>query len=265
MNHSRGFSDHFGRIASTYAEVRDTDPHVVDTIIARIPRHDRPVDLMDIGCGTGRYTRVMIRKYVGDLRLVCCDHSGPMLAECSKRLSGEFPGTAIHYSCGSANDLPLYGGSLDGIITFNAVHHFDLDRFVTGASRVLRPGGVLAIYTRTPEQNARTIWGKHFPGFTEHETRLYSHGRLERAIDVGAGLCLEDIKEFKNKRADSIESLRHRACNFHYSTFVLYPEQEFSDAIEVFSERLSHLTEDGMIHHTAENTLVVARRVGTAG
>jgi SAM-dependent methyltransferase len=265
MNDSRGFSDHFDRIASKYAEVRDTDPHVVDTIIAHIPRHERPVDVMDIGCGTGRYTRVIIRKYAGDLRLVCCDYSSPMLAECSKRLSGEFPGKAIHYSCGSANDLPFYGGSLDGIITFNAVHHFDLDRFATGASRVLRPGGVLAIYTRTPEQNTRTIWGKHFPGFTEHETRLYSHGRLKRAIDAAAELRLEGIEEFKNERTDSIESLLHRAYNFHYSTFVLYPRHEFSEAVRLFSERLSHLSKDGMIRHTAENTLVVACRIEEVG
>ena len=265
MKNVRGFSDHFDRIASKYAEVRDTDPHVVETIIARFPHSDGSADVMDIGCGTGRYTRIIIRKYAGDLRLFCCDYSSAMLAECSKRLNGEFPSKAIHYCCGSADDLPLNGQSFDAIVTFNAVHHFDLDRFVGRTSRVLRPGGLLSIYTRTPEQNAQTIWGQHFPGFTEHETRLYAVDRLQRTIDSTPGLRVEGITEFRNERAESIESLLHRACHFHYSTFALYPKHEFSEAVAIFSERLSHLSKDGMIHHTAENTLVLARRVKTAG
>ena len=265
MKDLHGFSDHFDRIASKYAEVRDTDPHVVETIIAAFPHPDRPVHVMDIGCGTGRYTTIIIREYPGDLRLLCCDFSRTMLAECNKRLAGEFPGTAVYCCCGSADDLPLNGQSLDAIVTFNAVHHFDLDQFVSGTSRVLRPGGLLSIYTRTPEQNARTIWGQHFPGFTEHETRLYAVDRLQGAIDSTPGLCVEGITEFRNKRAESIESLLHRAYNFHYSTFVLYPKHEFSEAVAAFSDRISHLSEDGMIHHTAENTLVLARRTKTAG
>ena len=45
----------------------------------------------------------------------------------------------------------------------------DLGRFLAAGARVLKPGGLLFIYTRTPQQNARTIWGRYFPGFTEHE------------------------------------------------------------------------------------------------
>ena len=265
MSESRGFSDHFDRIASKYAEVRDTDPQVVDQIIAHFPRHDRPVDLMDIGCGTGRYTRIIIRKYAGDLRLFCCDYSSAMLAECSKRLNDEYPSKAIYYCCGSANDLAFNDRSLDGIVTFNAVHHFDLDRFAAGAARLLRPGGLLAIYTRTPEQNARTIWGKHFPGFTDYETRLYEDVRLQKAIESTPGLRLGSITDFRNERSDSIESLLHRAYHYHYSTFVLYPKKEFVRAARLFSDRLSHLSKDGMIHHTAENTLVLAYRIEDIG
>jgi SAM-dependent methyltransferase len=188
-----------------------------------------------------------------------------MLAECRKRLNGEHPGKTIHYCCGSATGLVFNERSLDGIVTFNAVHHFDLDRFVAEASRVLRPGGLLAIYTRTPEQNARTIWGRYFPGFTRHETRLYNHGRLEKAMDSAPGLRLEHITEFRNERTDSIESLLQRVYHFHYSTFVLYPREEFARAVHLFSDRLSRLSKDGMIHHTAENTLVLAYRIEDSG
>ena len=53
-----------------------------------------------------------------------------------------------------AERLPLADGSVDFVTTFNAVHHFDLELFTEEVARVLRPGGDLFIYTRTPELNA---------------------------------------------------------------------------------------------------------------
>ena len=44
---------------------------------------------------------------------------------------------------------------------FNAVHHVDLARLAGEVARVLTPAGQLVVYTRTPEQNRRTIWGHH--------------------------------------------------------------------------------------------------------
>ena len=63
----------------------------------------------------------------------------------------------------AAEELPLRTASLDLVTAFNCVHHFDLGRFLAAAARVLQPGGQLFIYTRTPQQNARTIWGRYFP------------------------------------------------------------------------------------------------------
>ena len=74
----------------------------------------------------------------------------------------------------TAEELPWRTAGLDLVIAFNCVHHLDLGRFLTAVARVLRPDGWLCIYTRTPEQNARTIWGRHFPGFIEREQRLHS-------------------------------------------------------------------------------------------
>ena len=68
----------------------------------------------------------------------------------------------------AAEELGLRAASLDLVAAFNCVHHFDLGPFLAAAARVLAPGGQLFIYTRTPQQNARTIWGRYFPGFTEH-------------------------------------------------------------------------------------------------
>ena len=263
MGRSQDLSGHFDRIASRYPRVRDTDPVVVETIVSHLPRRLHPVDVADIGCGTGRYTDILARRCACGLRIFCCDYSIAMLTECSKRMRLEFPNKDIHYCRVCANDLPFADGSLDAVITFNAVHHFNLDLFVAEASRVLQTGGLLSIYTRTPEQNAHTIWGQYFPGFTERETRLYRSEQLEAAIGLVSGLQLEGIQVFRNTRAESVKSLLNRARSYHYSTFVLYPEEEFEIATGRFADKLSKLSQDGRIEHTAENTLVLARRQAT--
>lgn len=173
----------------------------------------------------------------------------------------EFPLKNTHYCLVNANDLPFAHGCFDAVTTFNAVHHFDLDRFVAAAARVLCPGGLLSIYTRTPEQNEHTIWGQHFPGFTERETRLYQCERLEEAIGRVPELEWEGMHEFKHVRVEAVESLLNRARNFHYSTFRLYPADEFRLALETFAKRLTELSSKGKIEHTSRNTMVFVRRI----
>jgi len=260
MGRSKKRSCHFDRVASKYAHVRNTDPDVVEAIIHHLPTRSRPVDLVDIGCGTGRYTDIIARRFKGDLRLLCCDYSAAMIAECRTRMSRGFPSKDIHYCRVSASDLSFADACIDAIVTFNAVHHFDLDRFVIEASRVLRRGGLLSIYTRTPEQNARTVWGEHFPGFAERETRLYPSERLEEAIGSVSELRSKGIREFTYVRKEPPDSLLNRARHFHYSTFALYSKNEFKRAVAKFARRLSKLSVRGLVEHTAANTLVLVRK-----
>ena len=259
MDRTRGAQRHFARVAAVYDDVRNTDPAVVEEIVGRLPERANRLEIADIGCGTGRYSNVMAAHLNGNLRMWCCDFSLEMLQECRERMNGNYPGRPFRFSRVSANCLPFAGQSLDTIVSFNAVHHFDLERFASESARVLCPGGLLAVYTRTPLQNARTIWGYHFPGFTHYENRLYPRERLERAVAGVPSLQLEEIREFTHHRAEPAELLLERARKHHYSTFSLYPPEEFTEALAEFALRISKLG-NGTIEHTAENTLVLARR-----
>jgi hypothetical protein len=103
---------------------------------------------------------------------------------------------------------------------------------------VLQPGGQLFIYTRTPQQNARTIWGHYFPGFTEHEQRLHSQATLRHAIRQTGGLNLAATQAFQHPRTSTAERLAAQAEGLHYSTFSLYPPAELRAAIAAFLARL---------------------------
>ena len=264
MGNQQGAQRHFARVASVYDRFRNTDPDVVESIITRLPDVRRPLDVADIGCGTGRYSDIIAANLNGNLRLLCCDYSGAMLKECRERMSQDFPSKPFRYCLARADALPFAAGSLDGVVTFNAIHHFNLDRFVAESARILRPGALLAIYTRTPQQNLRTIWGQHFPGFAARETRLLPQARLDEAIRRRPELLIEEVREFRHVRTESSESLLDRARNFHYSTFALYPPEEFAAALATFAGRLSRIG-NGSVEHVAENTLLLARRIDATG
>ena len=138
----------------------------------------------------------------------------------------------------AAEELPLRAASFDLVTAFNCVHHFDLGRFLTAAARVLKPGGQLFIYTRTPQQNARTIWGRYFPGFTEREQRLHSEDALRDAISATSGLNVVATQTFRHPRASTADRLRAQAEGRHYSTFSLYTPLELRASIAAFLARL---------------------------
>src|SRR6266508_255091 len=103
--------------------------------------------------------------------LAASDVSAAMLAELQAGHNGRAPVAPLRCT---AEELPVRTGSLDLATAVNSVHHFDLGRFLAEVARALRAGGQLFVYTRTPEQNARTIWGRWFPGFAKREQRLHS-------------------------------------------------------------------------------------------
>jgi len=243
---------HFERVAAVYESLRTTDEAPVRAIAQLLPGH--AVTGFDIGCGTGRYTRLLRRLLPDGSRLAAADISAAMLAQLQVGDHGR--ARAVVPLLAAAEQLPLRTASLDLVTTFNSVHHFDLGRFLTAAARVLAPGGQLFIYTRTPQQNARTIWGRYFPGFTEHEQRLHSEAALGEAIGATSGLNLVATQVFKLPRSSTGERLAAQAEGRHYSTFSLYTPQELRASIATFLARLP----SPEVCWDDENLLVVASR-----
>jgi ubiquinone/menaquinone biosynthesis C-methylase UbiE len=242
---------HFERIAAVYESLRTTDEAPVRAIGQL--QSGRPVTGVDIGCGTGRYSRLLRAVLPDRSRLVASDVSAAMLAQLKAASHGHARGVVPLLA--AAEELPLRAASLDVVTAFNCVHHFDLGRFLAAAARVLRPGGQLFIYTRTPQQNARTIWGRYFPGFTEHEQRLHSEAALREAIGATSGLNLAAAQTFKLPRSSTAERLRAQAEGRHYSTFSLYTPQELRASIATFLARLP----SPEVCWTDEHLLVMAR------
>ena len=234
--------EHFHRIANNYRYFRTTDADPI-AFIARNLEGLNVIEAADIGCGDGRYDLLLFHHLGDKLRLSCVDPNHGMLETLDSYLRehnvGDF--TAVN---SSAENLPFSDRTLDCVLTFNAVHHFNLRGFLRESARILKNDGYLIVYTRLREQNKKNIWGLHFPEFHRKETRLYSLNTFLRTVETVPALWIESVQFFKYRRVAALEQLIERARACHYSTFVLYTPSELEAAITGFVNNINRCFKD---------------------
>ena len=255
----RRIAKHFSRIARIYRNLRTTDLEPVCFIRNRLKSAGEVV-AADVGCGDGRYGLELLQHLENLRHLYCVDPNKAMLKQV-ERYGRRHGLRNFETKVGLANDLPLGNESLDCVFSFNALHLFDLRRFLVESLRVLREGGTLFVYTRTKSQNAQSIWGRYFPEFEEKENRLSDLEDLKATVRDTYGFALEEVKLFEYQRNASLARLREQAKHHHYSTFRFYTKEEFETALQRFTEILKNRFEDSEnIPWTDGNVLLVARK-----
>jgi len=250
---------HFSKIAHKYEDLRTTDLEPILFIKKKL-RNLKKIEAADVGCGGGRYDIELIR-YLGErLHLTCIDDNENMLKELTRNLK-EHKIKNFKTIKTPASPLLLSANSLDAIFTFNAVHHFSLPDFLKDSSRVLKDNRCLFIYTRLRSQNKKNIWGRFFPEFNEKEKRLYELNELKKTLKEIPLLQLESIEYFKYKRMAKSEWLTKQVLHHHYSTFYLYDEKEFKEALKEFQENITHhFKNPDKIIWNDENILFIVRK-----
>jgi SAM-dependent methyltransferase len=256
----QGSDAHFSAVAEKYRELRTTDDEPIYYIRGALAGR-ASIQAADIGCGAGRYDLLLLQ-LLPNLHLTCVDINAEMLAELSDFLTEN---GVRHFRTlqSSVEDLALDDSSLDCILSFNAVHHFDFPTFLDKARNAVRPGGRIFVYTRTPEQNTQSVWGRYFPGFAEIETRLFTAAEMERWVAEAPGLHLVATEDFHYDRVASVERLGEQARGKHYSTFDLYEPEAFETALASFVDDVGRAFPDpGRVTWHDENTLLNIERHG---
>lgn len=248
--------DHFLHIAPQYRQLRTTDLGPILFITNKL--QDLPkVHAADIGCGAGRYSLKFVQHLGEKCHLFCLDNNREML----RHLREHFVKNSITNFTPIRSDshkIPLQTDSLDCVMSFNAIHHFSLPDFLRESSRVLKNNGRLFVYTRLREQNAKTIWGMHFPSFNKKEDRLYELDELKSAFEKDPNLNINSVKFFEHHRVYPLEKLVEQVKNHHYSTFKFYKKQEFREALHRFVQNiLNHYDDLDNITWKDQNTLLV--------
>ncbi len=98
--------------------------------------------VLDLAAGTGKLTRLLVRTGV---EVIAVEPATRMRA----RLADALPGVELYD--GTAEAIPLAGGSVDAVTVAQAFHWFDGERALAEIHRVTRPGSRLAVvYNRRP-------------------------------------------------------------------------------------------------------------------
>ena len=263
---TRRLSDHFANVSARYRALRELDldaVRVISDVVVRAADPGRPVRLLDVATGSGRYLDAVSHCLVSALAMevvpIGLDLSLAMLTQAGICNGREDP--RARHLVGAVETLPFRTSSCDVMTCFNAVHHFNLARFIGEASRVLTPSGELVVYTRTPEQNRRTIWGHHFPQFATRENRLYGVQDLRAALQATGAFASVRTQTIAWTVTTSLARLVEQATHYHYSTFRLYSDDALRAAIDLFRQRVRQAFHDLMrITYDNDHLLVIAQR-----
>ncbi len=132
---SGGFKDHFSRLAKQYARYRPTYPAALFDYLASIsPRRQLA---WDCACGAGQASAALAEHF--DC-VVATDASAQQIAAAT-------PHAQVTYRVAKAEDSGLPSGTVDLVTVAQALHWLDLPAFYAEVHRVLRPAGVLAVWT----------------------------------------------------------------------------------------------------------------------
>lgn len=151
----RGRATSFGRVADAYERARPGYPEEAVRWLAG----DEPCDVVDVGAGTGKLTRVLVA--LGH-RVVAVEPLAEMRAHAARTA----PGARILE--GSAEKLPLPDASADVVASAQAFHWFDHAVALPEIVRVLRPGGRLALVWNTRDD--RVPWVRRLSAAIGSET-----------------------------------------------------------------------------------------------
>jgi SAM-dependent methyltransferase len=129
------FQDHFSRLASGYARFRPHYPAVLFTYLADLA----PARQLAWDCATGSGQAALGLAEVFE-QVIATDASREQIEQAAQH-------PRITYRVEPAEETSLDAGSVDLVSAAVGVHWFDLDRFYAEVRRVLKPGGVLAVWT----------------------------------------------------------------------------------------------------------------------
>jgi SAM-dependent methyltransferase len=129
------FKDHFSRQAAAYSRYRPAYPReLIACVASRAPSRGLAVDC---ATGSGQAAAALAGHFE---RVIAVDGSLPQLLRA-------VPVTGVSYVAALAERLPLRDGCAALVAAAQAAHWFDFDRFYAECRRVLRPGGLVAVWT----------------------------------------------------------------------------------------------------------------------
>ena len=224
---TRGFGD-----GSTYERGRPGYPDEALALFARSFGLEAGKRVIDLGAGTGKFTRQLASFGV---EILAVEPSPSMRAELERTVPG------VDLADGSAEAIPADDASVDAVFVAQAFHWFDPDRALTEIARVLRPGGGLGLIWN--ERDESVEWVHRLSQAIEWpERRPYPADRDYRAV-VSAHPDFVDVSRHRFPFHQTLDhaGLMDRLASTSYITAMSAAER--TAFLAPLAERVSELPE----------------------
>ena len=211
----------------------------------------RPLNVLDLGCGVGRFTPALADTFGGPVYGV---EPSARMREVAEAGAAHL---AVTYLDGRAEAIPLADKSCDLVLMFLSFHHVrDRHEAAAEIARVLRPGGrILVRSTFADRVHLLDTWHRFFPRAEEIERGMFPSVQEVKDVFARAGLgpvAFETVEvEIAPSLAAQAERLRLRAI----STFEHMTEAEIAEGFERLEEVVRQETTPKPV--TAKSDLLV--------
>lgn len=132
-------------------------------LLARRWRLDQVRMALDVGCGVGHWSRVILPHLPAEARLFGIDREPEWVKEAAARAERAGFGARTSYRIGEAEKIPFHDGLFD-LVTCQTVliHVRDPKAVLREMMRVLKPGGLLAVVEPNNMAGALVPWSSQF-------------------------------------------------------------------------------------------------------
>lgn len=247
------YDDHQHRV---YAKARTIGAGMLsrwmEVFAAELPS-SRPLALLDLGSGTGRFSPALADRFGGPVYGV--EPSAGMRAVASANATHP----AVTYLEGEAADIPLEDAAVDGVLMFLSFHHVqDKEGAVREIARVLKPHGRILLRGVFSDRPPPTWYNHYFPRLEAIQRAMFP--TLPQVLNLfgAAGfrqLAFREIEEqYSDSEAQAIEQIRLRGI----STFDHLSDEETASGFA----RMDRDLETDRLHPplTARSDLLVLGR-----
>ena len=205
------------RMHAVYEAGRALPEHAIAdwiSVFARFAPQSRPLAVLDLGSGTGRFSAALAGEFGGPVHAV--EPSAKMRGAAMARHAHP----AVTVLAGAAERIPLPRGSCDLALLFLSWHHVaDPGRGAAELARVVRPGGIVllrgAFGDRLPDQG----WYRFFPEARAVEERIFPPLAVTTATFARAGFDEVALERVTLRRVEPMAEWASRLRQRAISTF----------------------------------------------
>jgi SAM-dependent methyltransferase len=249
------------RLWKGYREGRTLPPRSMDAWMDAVERYAnprRPLAVLDLGSGTGRFTPSLALRFGGPV------YGVEPAAKMRQVAVASSSHPAVKYLDGRAEQIPLPDGSCDLAFLFFVYHHFgDRDAAASELARVLRPGAAVCMRTQFGDRLRDVSWRRFFPRALEVERSMFPSYDDSTAPFTRHGFELIALDAVEFEVASSVgahlERLRCRAI----STLELLTEDEVEAGFAAMERAAAEDTGGQPVREVGD--LLVFRRQGDRG